>query len=228
MDYIQRLDNYDGLQLAEIALEEKYGLHDEALTIYKKFHEHVLAVKVLLHHKQDFVQADIYAQKTNTPEVWSELGKSYLDQMQPVPSIDAFIKANDATMYNAVINIAGNQQQHEKLVEYLLMARKLKKEQVIDSELVVSLAKCGPNKLADLENFINEQNMADMQKCGERCLDDKLYEAAKLLFIRTGNNQKLAEALVWLKEYHAAYEAAKKADFPKVWKAVCFACVRAQ
>jgi len=24
MDYIQRLDNYDGLQLAEIALEEKY------------------------------------------------------------------------------------------------------------------------------------------------------------------------------------------------------------
>lgn len=30
-----------------------------------------------------------------------------------------------------------------------------------------------------------------------------------------------------LKEYVAAFEAAKKADIPKVWKAVCFSCVRA-
>jgi len=29
------------------------------------------------------------------------------------------------------------------------------------------------------------------------------------------------------KEYVQAYDAAKKADIPKVWKAVCFACVRA-
>jgi clathrin heavy chain len=31
-----------------------------------------------------------------------------------------------------------------------------------------------------------------------------------------------------LKEYVLAYEAAKKADIPKVWKAVCFSCVRAK
>ena len=31
-----------------------------------------------------------------------------------------------------------------------------------------------------------------------------------------------------MKEYVAAYEAAKKADIPKCWKAVCFACVRAK
>ena len=30
------------------------------------------------------------------------------------------------------------------------------------------------------------------------------------------------------KEYVQAYDAAKKADIPKVWKAVCFACVRAK
>ena len=29
-------------------------------------------------------------------------------------------------------------------------------------------------------------------------------------------------------EYVQAFEAAKKADIPKVWKAVCFACVRAK
>jgi len=31
-----------------------------------------------------------------------------------------------------------------------------------------------------------------------------------------------------LKDYVAAYEAAKKANIPKAWKAVCFTCVRAK
>jgi clathrin heavy chain len=31
-----------------------------------------------------------------------------------------------------------------------------------------------------------------------------------------------------LKEYSAAFDAAKKADIPKVWKEVCFACMRAK
>lgn len=34
--------------------------------------------------------------------------------------------------------------------------------------------------------------------------------------------------MVKLKQYAAAFEAAKKADIPKVWKEVCFACVRAK
>lgn len=46
--------------------------------------------------------------------------------------------------------------------------------------------------------------------------------------MKISNNQKLAEVFVMLKEYVQAYDAAKKADIPKVWKAVCFACVRAR
>ena len=38
----------------------------------------------------------------------------------------------------------------------------------------------------------------------------------------------MAEVYVMTKEYVNAYEAAKRADIPKVWKAVCFACVRAK
>ena len=53
MDYINRLDNYDGVELARIAQEDQYQLYDEALCIYKKFQEHVEAIKVLL-HKQNF------------------------------------------------------------------------------------------------------------------------------------------------------------------------------
>jgi len=37
MDYINRLNNYDGDQLAKMALEDEHGLYEEALCIYKKF-----------------------------------------------------------------------------------------------------------------------------------------------------------------------------------------------
>lgn len=49
MDYINRLDNYDGAELARIAQEDDYKLYDEALCIYKKFGDSVEAIKVILH-----------------------------------------------------------------------------------------------------------------------------------------------------------------------------------
>lgn len=57
MDYINRLDNYDGVELARIAQEDDYKLYDEALCIYKKFGEHVEAIKVLLHKQGNIKSA---------------------------------------------------------------------------------------------------------------------------------------------------------------------------
>ena len=59
---------------------------------------------------------------------------------------------------------------------------------MIDSELVFAYAKCGTRYLPDLEAFISEPTQADIQKCGDRCFDDRLYEAAKLLYTQVGNN----------------------------------------
>lgn len=53
---------------------------------------------------------------------------------------------------------------------------------MIDSELVFAYAKCGPRYLPDLETFIFEPTQADIQKCGDRCFEEKLYDAAKILF----------------------------------------------
>lgn len=80
MDYINRLDNYDGQELAKIAKKEQYQLYDEALCIYKKFGEHVEAVRVLIENLQNIKAATEYAEKTNKPEVWTEIGKAQLDQ----------------------------------------------------------------------------------------------------------------------------------------------------
>jgi clathrin heavy chain len=38
-------------------------------------------------------------------------------------AIDSFIKAQNPSMYMAVINIGGNQECYEELVQFLLMAR---------------------------------------------------------------------------------------------------------
>jgi len=62
------------------------------------------------------------------------------------------------------------------------MARTMLKEQMIDSELVFAYAKCGQRFLTDLETFISDPNQADLLKCGDRCFDDKLYEAAKIIY----------------------------------------------
>ena len=76
MDYITRLDNYDGVGLAEEAEKDEYQLYDEALCIYKKFNEHVKAVTVLLHKQHNLKGAQEFAEKISKPEVWTELGKA--------------------------------------------------------------------------------------------------------------------------------------------------------
>ena len=116
-------------------------------------------------------------------------------------AIESFIKAEDPSMYMAVINIAQSQNCYDELVQFLIMARKSLKEKIVDNELIFSYAMCGEGMHGELENFIADPNQADIQKVGEKCFDNKLYLAAKILFERIGDNQKLATVYVMLKEY---------------------------
>jgi clathrin heavy chain len=59
------------------------------------------------------------------------------------------------------------------------MARKKARESYVESELVYAYAKT--NRLADLEEFIAAPNHADIQKIGDRCFDEGMFEPAKLL-----------------------------------------------
>ena len=227
MDYINRLDNFDGDHLAEIALNSKYQLYEEALAIYKKCNQPDKAVSVLIEYMQDLQAASEFAEKANRSDVWSKLGQAFLNTGRVEEAIDCFIKAKDATFAGKVIELAEAQDNFEALVKYLLMARQTKsRDAQIDGELIYAYAQT--NRLSELEDFINEANQADIQRCGDRCYEDRLFEAAKLLYISIGHNQKLASTLVFLHEYQAALEAAKKANIPKVWKEVAFACIRSQ
>ncbi|KAJ8957926.1 hypothetical protein NQ318_001923 [Aromia moschata] len=224
MDYINRLDNYDAPDIANIAINNH--LYEEAFAIFKKFDVNTSAIQVLIEQVNNLDRAYEFAERCNEPAVWSQLAKAQLNQGMVKEAIDSYIKADDPSAYMAVVETASKNDSWEDLVRYLQMARKKARESYIESELIYSYAKTG--RLADLEEFISGPNHADIQKIGDRCFEDKMYDAAKLLYNNVSNFARLAITLVHLKEFQGAVDSARKANSTRTWKEVCFACVDAE
>nr|CAI5862798.1 unnamed protein product [Callosobruchus analis] len=224
MDYINRLDNYDAPDIANIAINNH--LYEEAFAIFKKFDVNTSAIQVLIEQVGNLDRAYEFAERCNEPAVWSQLAKAQLNQGMVKEAIDSYIKADDPTAYMEVVETASKAGSWEDLVRYLQMARKKTRESYIESELIYAYAKTG--RLADLEEFISGPNHADIQKIGDRCFDDKMYDAAKLLYNNVSNFARLAITLVHLKEFQGAVDSARKANSTRTWKEVCFACVDAE
>ncbi|CAM9417931.1 unnamed protein product, partial [Phaeothamnion confervicola] len=236
MDYINRLDNFDGPEIAKIAASEQYELFEEAFVIYNKFSKkappgeersrlYVSAAEVLVDHLKALDRAKEFAERVQDKAVWSKLAKAQLDDDMVNEAIASYIKAEDPSFYTEVIDSAEREGAFESLVLYLRMARKEVKEAIVENELIYSLAKTGA--LAELEEFIAAPNVANMEGIGERCFDEGMYEAARILFKSINNNAKLALCFVHLGQYREAVDAASKANAVNTWKQVCYACVRA-
>lgn len=225
MDYINKLDNYDGLNIAEVAVKEEYKLYEEAFTIYKKMDRHVEATKVLLDKVENIERAAEYADRVNLTEVHSLLAGKYLETQQLVPAIDAFLKAEDSSRFMEVIilNREISEREDEKLLRFLDMARSVKKEREIDNEYIYCLARL--NRLPELERFLANFNSADISRTGDRLFDEGMYEAAKLLYTKLKSNSKIAQCLLKLNDFAAAVEYAKKANNVKTWKSLLYSCV---
>jgi clathrin heavy chain len=221
MEYINRLDNYDAPDIANIAIDSE--LFEEAFAIFKKFEVNTSAIQVLIDHVRNLDRAYEFAERCNEAAVWSLLAKAQLQAGLVKDSIDSFIKADDPSAYPEVIEAAREGGNFEDLVKYLQMARKKARESSIETELVFAFAKT--NRLAELEEFISGPNHAQIQQVGERCYDEKMYEAAKILFNNISNFARLASAQVHLGEFQNAVDSARKANSTKTWKEVCFACV---
>lgn len=67
MEYINRLDNYDAPDIANIAIGHE--LFEEAFAIYKKFEVNTEAIKVLIDHLKTLDRAYEYAERCNEAEV---------------------------------------------------------------------------------------------------------------------------------------------------------------
>ncbi|XP_016119925.1 clathrin heavy chain 1-like [Sinocyclocheilus grahami] len=221
MEYINRLDNYDAPDIANIAISSE--LFEEAFAIFRKFDVNTSAVQVLIEHISNLDRAYEFAERCNEPAVWSQLAKAQLQKGLVKESIDSYIKADDPSAYMEVVEVSSQSGNWEDLVKFLQMARKKARESYVETELIFALAKT--NRLAELEEFINGPNNAHIQQVGDRCYDEKMYEAAKLLYNNVSNFGRLASTLVHLGEYQAAVDGARKANSTRTWKEVCFACV---
>uniref|UniRef100_A0A5S6QG16 Clathrin heavy chain n=1 Tax=Trichuris muris TaxID=70415 RepID=A0A5S6QG16_TRIMR len=224
MEYIQRLDNYDAPDIANIAITSE--LYEEAFAIFKKFNVNTSAIQVLIDNIKNLDRAYEFAERCNEPEVWSLLARAQLRNNLVKEAVDSFIKAEDPSFYVDVVQKCTETNHWEDLVRYLQMARKKARESIIETELVYAFAKT--NRLADMEEFISGPNHAQILQVGDRCFDAGMYEAAKILFNNVSNFAKLAITLVRLNEFQGSVDAARKANSTKTWKEVCFACVDAQ
>ena len=225
-EYITRLDGYDGPKIASIALKEEYQLFEEAFTIYKKFDMHVEAVDVLLDRIESLDRAMEFAERVDVAEVWSHVGARQLENGMVKEAVDSYIRASDSENYRGVIEAGNTAGAWEDLVRFLTMARKEIKDRVVDTELVYAYAQA--NRLADMEVLVSGPNVAEIQVVGDRCYEQGLFEAARVLFSSISNNAMLALALVQLGRYREAVDAAKKANSIRTWKEVNAACVRAR
>jgi len=226
MDYANRLENYDGPDIAKIAASEQHKLYEEAFFIYKKFKKGAEAVTVLLDNLNSVERATEFAEYWDQPEVWSLLARAQLAHDLVKEAIASYLKASDPSNYDMVITAAKRTGHFTEVIEFLKMARAKLKEPLLDNEMIYAYAKT--NRLADLEEFIASPNVAKIEQVGDLCYNEKLYEAARILFSHINNNAKLALALVKLELFSEAVDAARKANAIPTWKAVCFACVDAK
>nr|KAJ3422166.1 hypothetical protein HK105_000871 [Polyrhizophydium stewartii] len=221
MDYIKRLNNYDAPDIANIAVGSE--LYEEAFTIYNKYEQFVNGITVLIANIKNIDRAHEYAERVDQGEVWSKLAKAQLDDLRVHEAIESYLRADDFANFAEVIHVAGRANKYEDLVRFLQTARKTVREPMVESELIFAYAKTA--RLADLEDFISSPNLANISNVGDRCFDEKMFEAAKILFSSVSNWARLASTLVHLHEYQAAVDCARKANSTKVWKEVNSACV---
>ncbi|KAI4848661.1 clathrin heavy chain, partial [Aureobasidium sp. EXF-8845] len=220
-NYIQTLSEYSPEDIATQCIE--VGMYEEAFEIYKKHNNHAAATEVLVDHIVSIDRAAEWADQVDTPEVWSKVAKAQLDGLRISDSVESYIRAQDPSNFNEVIEIATHAGKDEDLIKYLRMARKTQRETPIDTALAFSFART--NQLNELEDFLRTSNVADIEASGDKAYEEGFHEAAKIFFTSISNWAKLATTLVHLEDYQAAVECARKANSVKVWKQVNEACV---
>lgn len=219
--YIEKLDQFDVDEIAPMCIEN--GLNEEAFEIYDKNEKQNKALKVLVEDIMSLDRAETYVDKINTPELWSQLGAAQLNGLRIPEAIGSYIKAQDPSDYENLIDIAEHAGKFDELIPYLLMARQTLREPKIDGALILAYAEL--DKLHEVENLLTTSNVADLEAVGDKLFENHNYKAARLCYSAVSNYSKLASTLVYLKDYQSAVETARKASNVRVWKQVNDACI---
>ena len=137
-------------------------------------------------------------------------------------AIISLIKAKDITTFDDVVEAARKFDEYEAMVPYLLMVRKSLKDPKVDTEIVYAYART--DELSALEDFLSKPNAANLQTVGDRCFEENLLEAAKVLYTSLSNWGALASTLVKPAPIPSLQEAIKSEHAQDVERSLL--CVR--
>lgn len=220
-DLIDRLDKYNVDEISRICIE--HGLNEEAYSIFIKEKRLPEALTVLTDNIMSLDRAADFAEKYDTPDLWSSLAKAQLAGLRISDAIGSYIKANDPSNFAEVIELAKRSGKDDELVDYLKMARKSIREPIVDGQLIVCYAQMG--KKAELDELVDGTSVADLDQVGDELYSQGLFEAARKVYSAESNWSKLASTLVHIGDYQAAVDAARKSSSVKVWRQVFDVCI---
>ncbi|KAG7660847.1 CHC1 [[Candida] subhashii] len=220
-NYVEKLDKYVPEEIAPLCIANQ--LYEEAFEVYDKFELRDDAMKVLVEDIMSLDRGEQYAEKYDTPDLWYQLGTAQLNGLRIPESIDSYVKSRNPKNFEQVIEIAEHAGKEEELIKFLDMARESLREPVIDGALINAYATL--DRLADMERFVAGSNVADLESIGDKLFEAKNYKAAKILYSSVSKYSKLATTLVYLEDYQAAVDCARKASNINVWKQVNAACI---
>lgn len=220
-DLIERLDKFNVDEISRICIE--HGLNEEAFQIFVKNGMLSNALEVLTDNVMSLDRATEFAEKHDTPELWSSLARAQLSGLRVSDAIQSYMNANDPSNFAEVIELAKRSGKDDELVKYLTMARKTLREPLVDSQLIVCYAQMG--KTNELNDLIDGGNVADLDAVGDELYSQGLFEAARKVYTSVSNWAKLASTLVHINDYQGAVDAARKASSVKVWRQVFDVCL---
>lgn len=174
----------------------------------------------------ELILACRYAEQVNQPQVWMRLAVAQLKANRIKEAVDAYINSDVRLPSQILIEVTNKCQENEKwedLIRFLRSQQKLHApiaaiENLVATGLGVGFAKLG--RLGDLGSFLMTTNPTLVLVVADRCLEDEMYTAAKILYTGVENQVKLAETLVKLKDFSGAVNAALNACSLVTWKKV--------
>lgn len=177
----------------------------------------------------DLSKVQDFASYCNDNSVWDVLGQQYLKISRTKDAVDCFIKSENTRDYRLIIEHCLSVKAYRELLGYLQMVRRLKdsrtsKDPIVDTELAYCMSKL--ELLQDLQSFLQGINTVQLQKIGDRLMDEQDYRYSIIFYQAIPNYSRLTSCYIQLGEYNNALETAKKANSPKTWKELLQICMQ--
>ncbi|KAF7458261.1 putative clathrin heavy chain [Cryptosporidium felis] len=177
----------------------------------------------------DLSRVQDFASYCNDNSVWDVLGQQYLRIGRNSDAVECFVRSENTKDYRMIIERCLSAKAFQDLLSYLQMVRRLKdsrtsKDPIVDTELAYCMSKL--QRQEELQGFLQGINTVQLQKIGDRLMDENDFRYSIIFFQAIPNYSRLTSCYIHLGELNNALDSAKKANSPKTWKELLQVCMQ--